>query len=76
MTPPRHDVTVGVGAGTFHFRRRLVAALFRWSYRRANGWTSWEVLDDAERARSVKLKHRPMKRTWRLGRWQLTRWQR
>lgn len=70
---PDHDVVVGIGRGSFHFRSRITAALFRWSYRRATGWTSWDYLDPEVQATSVKLRPSPYlygnRRRDRLNAW-------
>lgn len=48
-----HSVVVPWKPGAYHFRHRWQAALFRFSIRRCNGWTWWDVLSDAEKAKKV-----------------------
>ena len=49
-----HEVVQGIGAGAWRFRYWWQAAAFRYAIRRMASWTSWCVLTEAERSRSVK----------------------
>lgn len=48
------SVVIAWGPGKYTFRHRWQAAAFRYLARRWSGWTSWVVLDERERAQSLK----------------------